>query len=576
MRSLRSDLARVGLLAAGLVLCTAPHARAQDLRDVVSKEVAVGRDEAILRLGVADGITLEIGLTAGNVVVDDEVVASYEPGGVLDAAWRTLLGTAVALEDGPLAQALVAWSPPEGLEGGARQGAERIDRAIEGALLLEVPPPAAAPPAPEASGGLGALLGRTQRLAGLARALEGLELDGLHLTVGENLAVGRDTELNATVVVVDGDLELEGVIRGDVVVLGGDVVLEDASRITGELRYADGRVLERGGAVEGGIREIEADATLTESEIRARIREEVRTATREGIREATRSSRTSRSWGPLARVGRGIGGALGNLFTVLVLGLAGGVVLYFAGPRLDAVAETVRRSPGRSAMVGAAGAFLVLPAWVLGVIALVISIIGIPALILWVPLFPLAVVAAAAIGYLAVARNLGAWLARQRYPFMDWVRVTNPYSLIFGGVLVLMAAFIAANVLSIVPFLGVLRGLLVTAGVVATSFAVLAGFGAVILTRGGRPIDYWGDDFFSTGSGGGWDGPVDDPDPAPAPEPAPTGSAGAREPGAGDWEDPAPTPPPAPDPTTAEAPDPVGETEGQDPIEPDPEGKPGG
>jgi hypothetical protein len=191
-----------------------------------------------------------------------------------------------------------------------------------------------------------------------------------------------------------------------------------------------------------------------------------------------------------------------------------------------------------------------------------------------VPLFPLAVVAAAAIGYLAVARNLGAWLARQRYPFMDWVRVTNPYSLIFGGVLVLMAAFIAANVLSIVPFLGALRGLLFTVGIVATSFAVLVGFGAVILTRGGRPIDYWGDDFFSTGSGGGWDGPMAGPDPAPAPEPAPTGSAGAREPDAGDREDSVPTP--APDPTTAEAPDPVGETEGQDPIEPDPEGKPGG
>lgn len=544
MRSLLTDVTRTGLLALGLAVGLAPALHAQELRDVVSKEVAVARDEAELRLEVAEGGSLAIALTAGRVLVDDQVVGSYEPGSTLEVAWRTLLGTAVALENGPLARALVAWSPPDGLEGAGLEVAQAVDQALERALTVPEAPTATVPPmpavAPNAPGGLSTLLGRTERLRGLALALEGLDLDGLHLTVGEDLEVADDAEFEGTVVVVDGDLELAGLIRGDAVVLGGDVVLRDGGRITGALRHSEGRVLEEGGLVEGGITRIDSEAEVMEREIRDRIREEVRTATREGVREATRGSR---GWGPLERVGRGIGGAIGNVFTALILGLVGGLALYFAGPRMDAVAETVRMAPGRSAMVGAAGAFLVLPAWVLGIIALAISIIGIPALILWIPLFPMAVIAAAALGYLAVARNLGVWLSRQDYPYMDWVRVTNPYSLVFGGVLVLMAAFMAGNLLSMVPFLGALRGLLFAAGTMATVFAVLAGFGAVILTRGGRPNEYWSDDFFSSGGGtGSWD----DLDPTTGP----AGSGTPTDPGAG-----AEATPPAEPEATAETPE---------------------
>jgi hypothetical protein len=59
-----------------------------------------------------------------------------------------------------------------------------------------------------------------------------------------------------------------------------------------------------------------------------------------------------------------------------------------------------------------------------------------------------------------------------------------------GGLLGLMALFVAANVVSIAPFLGFLRGLLAVAGIVVTIAALQIGFGAVILTRGGRRRDY--------------------------------------------------------------------------------------
>ena len=55
--------------------------------------------------------------------------------------------------------------------------------------------------------------------------------------------------------------------------------------------------------------------------------------------------------------------------------------------------------------------------------------------------------------------------------------------------------FIAANVLSVVPFVGFLRGLLSFAGVMVTVAAALVGFGSVLLTRAGRRREYYPADF---------------------------------------------------------------------------------
>lgn len=536
MRSFRSDLWRAATLALTLALVGLPgRASGQDVRDVLSKEISVGSDEGVLRLGLSGDVTLEIAFESGRVTIDDTIVGSYEAGGALDAAWQTLLGTAVALQDGALARALVAWEPPEGLDDPSLEVAGAMDRALEGALTapederVVVDEPAEAPAASTDLRSALGLLSRLDRLADLAEALEDLDMDELRLVIDEDLIVEAGDEIDESVLVVDGDLEVAGLIRGDVVVIGGDVVLLDGGRITGELRHADGSVVRSGGEVDGEIRVVESVEVAIEREVRDRVRDEVRRA----VRAESRSS----SWRPLRRVVEGLSGALGNLFMVLVLGIIGGVILYFAGPNLDAIAETARRTPGRAALVGTAGAFLAFPAWILGIIALAISIIGIPVLILWVPLFPVAVILAAGMGYIAVARNLGTWVARQRYPFFDWVKIQNPYSVVFGGLLVLSLAFVAASLISIVPFLGVLEGLLITAGVAATAFAVLIGFGAFILTRGGRRPEYWSEEFFTQGAtpSTSWDDlktrpDIDEPTAGTAPGAGPAESSPAEPP----------------------------------------------
>jgi hypothetical protein len=63
-----------------------------------------------------------------------------------------------------------------------------------------------------------------------------------------------------------------------------------------------------------------------------------------------------------------------------------------------------------------------------------------------------------------------------------------------------MLAFMAANVISIAPFLGFLSALLMFVGILLTFFVVQIGFGAVLLTRGGRRKDSW-----SRFHPGGWE-----------------------------------------------------------------------
>lgn len=515
-------LAGLGLLA-GALLHGSPLASqsAQETRQVVSKSVSVGSDAAALRLEFETGPEFEVRLEEGRIVVGGETVDDYVPGGATWEAWRGLLGFAVALDDGPLARTLVDWTPPEGLDGEELDAARLLDRTLEEALAAPTPAPDApdvptvAPEAPGAVGGdsgvgigsLTALLGRRDRLPGLAEALEGLDIEELSLTVGEDRSFGPESRVDATVVVVDGDLDLEGTVAGDVVVVGGDLRLGPDAVVEGEVRLADGELIRQGGEVRDGIRVI--DVSPKESTDVDDLRDQLRDEIRSEIRAATRGERDRSTRGPLRNVFDAVGGLIANIVSIIVLGIVGAIALHFAGPNLDAVAETTRRTPGRALAVGTAGAFLLLPLWILGMLVLAVSIIGIPALILWIPLFPAAAVLAGGLGYLAAARNVGVWLTRQDYPYTGWVRITNPVTLIMGGALVLSAGFIGANLVDVLPFTGALGVLLAVSSTLLTAAAVLMGFGSVILTRAGRRPEFSDEDLFGgMGRWGGGSGPA--------------------------------------------------------------------
>ncbi|MBT8334972.1 MAG: polymer-forming cytoskeletal protein [Gemmatimonadetes bacterium] len=473
---------------------------AQTPREIVSKSVTVGRDVAALELQFASGDPLSIALADGSVTIEGERVGTFESGDAVDSAWRGLLGFAVALDDGPLSRALLDWAPPEDIAGDDAEVAVLIDQALESALQADAESLTAVVAAPRASSSadvelrsLVSLLDRTDVLSGLAEALEDLDFDDVRLSVGEDLIIEAGEDVDATVVVVDADLEVAGRVRGDVVVVDGDLRLAPNGRVDGDVRHAHGTVVDQGARVDGEVIRVEVDTRDMES----RIRDEIRAELRDELRAVDRGSRErDRGESFMGRVFGGIGGTLGNLFSVVVIAVIGALVIHFAGTNLDAVAETARRTPGRALAVGTAGAFLILPAFVLGIVALAISIIGIPALILWIPLFPVAIVLGVGLGYLAVFRNVGIWASRQRFPYMSWVRITNPVTLVAGGALALTAPFILAELVSVFPWTGALEVLLRVTGVLLSMMTALLGFGAVLLTRGGRRPEFFDDDLF--------------------------------------------------------------------------------
>lgn len=469
------------------------------LRTVVSNEIAVSGREAALHLDFGDQQGLSISLREGQVLVDDEVVGSYARGDALDLAWRSLLGDVISLDDGPLANALNDWTPPAELEGAAADVAAALDRALEGALAL---PDAAAEGRPAAkvsvtlsdeSALLEALLGHTSSLQGLAKALEDASLESFLLRIGEDLEVESGEELDQSVILVDGDLDVSGLIRGDVVVTGGSVRLLDGGLITGDLRVVDGEVETLGGEVSGEIFLPSTDELISlDSREVEKIREEMEREIRRDLRSSMeRGRRPSPNWflGIFGNVGRAIGGLLENLVTFLVLAVLGVLTVHFAGDRLEVVATTVKRAPAQAAMVGLAGGFLLIPVWILGMVALAVSIIGIPVLLAWVPLFPIAVAVAALLGYVGVARNIGEWVADQEFRGLEWIRGSNTFYVVVAGLAALMVPALAASAVRILG-IGFLHGLLAFLGSMVTFIAVAMGLGAVLLTRGGRIRPY--------------------------------------------------------------------------------------
>ncbi len=468
------------------------------LREVVSKQVAVGTSGAELVLEFRDGSQMAVALRDGSVVVGDESLGSFQPGDALDASWRALLAEAIALENGPLAQALQGWAPPESLDGDLEETAAELDRAIESALAQEVSNNAegVSVSVENGSDALARLLvGSVTRLSVIEEALEGVS-PRITVLIEEDLNVPADEVREGTHVVIGGSTRVAGEIRGDLVVVDGDVALEDGSSITGELRLADARVLQNEGSVGGGLVDVLATersaADAIREQIRNEVRDEVRRDLREEIRRATRIGDDGFSFlSPFRSVARGIGGLIETIFVVLVLGLLGAAAAAFARENLEVVADTVREAPARAAMVGVAGTFLLIPVWVLGAVALAVSIVGIPVAIAWLPLFPAAAALAGLFGYIAVAKNVGEWLADSGYEWTDWVRKSNAVHTIAAGLVGLSLAFAAAHLLSILPFFGFLSGLLTFIGVVGTLAAFQVGFGAVILTRAGRRREYW-------------------------------------------------------------------------------------
>jgi hypothetical protein len=294
--------------------------------------------------------------------------------------------------------------------------------------------------------------------------------------------VPRGKVVDGDVVVPFGDVRIAGEVMGDVTVGKGNLVLAPSGVVHGDAVVTGGQLRNEGGRVFGEMRVNSDDGAGDVPAARGADRAQGGSERAEHF--------TVRGGGVWGSMREGAEGLVSTLTLALILCLIGAGLVFYALPQLERVSGTIRRDTGRAAGVGIAANFLSLPAFVIGLVVLLVTIIGIPLLLLYVPLFWVALMGAAAFGVVAAAHAIGERTAEQSGSFGSIRR--NAYSYTFTGIGMLLAPLFAAHLLELTGFLGWLGDLVELLGTLILWAAATVGFGAVVLTRAGtRPGWPW-------------------------------------------------------------------------------------
>jgi hypothetical protein len=170
---------------------------------------------------------------------------------------------------------------------------------------------------------------------------------------------------------------------------------------------------------------------------------------------------------------------------VLVLILIGALAAVIARHPLERMSAAAAAEPWKAAVVGLLAVVLFVPAILIVLVLLAVSIVGIPLLLLW-PFAVLACIFAAFFGYLAAAHALARW-AEGRF---GW-RLGGPVTTVVLGLFLLHGAWLMARLVDVVDSSrdigGFLRIMLLLFWMLVNLCAAFVGIGGVLLARRGGP-----------------------------------------------------------------------------------------
>jgi hypothetical protein len=316
---------------------------------------------------------------------------------------------------------------------------------ITAAAPAQQPVDSTRPPSPTMDGRL-----RTE-IALLSRLLVSVDVpDADSFVIGDREVTAGSTH-PGDIALARGELAVRGRVQGDVVVLHGDIVIHPGGVISGNATSVDGRVRTAGGVVEGDIRTIRG---ITGGIL---------------ARAAGRASESTppTTWGSVKMV-------LGWFAILCAMGIG---VMLFAERNLDGVVAALEQNFSRSFWMGVLTQLAAIPALLLLLLGLAISLIG----ILLIPFAAVAYVMALAglvtLGFLAVARFTGRAFFRGASP----TRTVNLRSMLLGVAVYVGLWFLAALFIWSPVAGAILRGVALAGCWVALTL----GLGATMLTRAG-------------------------------------------------------------------------------------------
>ena len=277
-----------------------------------------------------------------------------------------------------------------------------------------------------------------------------------------NYTLGSSESMNGHLLVLEGNADIHGALRGNLVTVKGNVIVHPGGVISGDVLTLGGDVRSAGGEIGGEVRTLKSTTVLTPVQ--------------------TAKAQTS----PLQSVFLRVAGVLGVFLTLSVLGF--GLVM-FGRQNLEIVSDTVSHSFGRAFVSGLLGQILLLPTFGMLVVGLVLSVAGILLLPFAVAVFALLTVVAVVGGYLAVAHAMGETYTRRRMAQGVLVGSPNSYRYLLVGLLALVSLWAAWALFGWVPVAG---SIIWGAAFFVTWLLGTAGFGAALLSRAGIKENFAG------------------------------------------------------------------------------------
>ena len=270
-----------------------------------------------------------------------------------------------------------------------------------------------------------------------------------------NHEVAAGATHQGTFAIARGNLDVRGRVTGDAIAVHGDITIHPGGSVAGNVTAIDGRVRTAGGIVEGDVRSIRGITGSILSAAAAHVADDEPVTT----------------WGAIKMV-------VGWFAVLFAIGIG---VLLFAERNLDGVVAALEQQFSRSFWVGVLAQLAAIPALLLVLLGLAISLIGILLIPFAIVAYVIALAGLCTLGFLAVARFTGRGFFRDRAN----TRAVTLRSLSTGLVIYLGLWFLAA-VFVWSPVAGsMLRAVAFAGSWVALTF----GLGATLLTRAGTQKD---------------------------------------------------------------------------------------
>lgn len=283
-----------------------------------------------------------------------------------------------------------------------------------------------------------------------------------HARLGD-FSIAADESVTGHLLVVNGTTDVFGKLLGNLVTVGGDVVVHPGGVVSGDILTLGGTVRDQGGEIGGEVRAFRTTPLLHTP-----------------VHAASEPAPSA-----LATVFHRGAGVAGVFLTLLALGF--GLVL-FGRPNLEVVSDTVSHSFSRAVTTGLLGQVLLVPTFGMLVAGLILSVVGIVLIPFVVVVYALLVVVCGLGGFLAVAHAMGETYTRRRLA-LGAVGSPNSYRYLLVGLSGVAALWLAWSVFGWVPVAGdLVRG----AAILVTWLLATAGFGAALLSRAGARENFAG------------------------------------------------------------------------------------